>query len=370
MKVGLNATCLNDRPSGATQRFVGIYSELFKILPEIEFVIYESKDCSVGAWFNDSANISVRKSPIPSEGRLRKYTKGLWYWDRALRQEHLDLFEVFNLPVVTAPSGKTFLTIHDIRFLYPEWQGAERVAYRSILRNAIKKSDHIITVSAAMKNEILKFFPETSICIVPNGLDASLFEFISVSDLDEVRERLSLPEKFLLTVGHFENRKNYLRLISSFSLLLRMGHDISLIIVGNDSGMGNLLCKKIADDHLTQKVRLLSGLSDHDVRCLYKLSTLFVFASAYEGFGIPILEAMASRCPMILSNLPVFREITEEQAIYFPHDDIVAIANAMEIGLTSKDERRRLVHYGSRRIRDFSFEQLAKQVATIYGDLV
>ena len=93
---------------------------------------------------------------------------------------------------------------------------------------------------------------------------------------------------------------------------------------------------------------------------------MFIFPSVYEGFGIPILEAMAAQCPMLLSDIPIFREITQDQAIYFRHDNIEAIANAIECGLKSNTERERIVKYSNNRLGDFNFVILAEQLANLY----
>lgn len=113
MRVGLNATCFNNRPSGARQRFVGIYGELIKRNPDIEFVIYEPVDCEISPCFDNAANISTRRTPIsPSEGpRLRKVMRAFGYWQPALSNDKLDVFESFNLPLVRAPDCPTILTV-------------------------------------------------------------------------------------------------------------------------------------------------------------------------------------------------------------------------------------------------------------------
>ena len=81
MKIGLNATCINDKPTGAKQRFLGIYGELIKRLTEAEFVIYEPIDCRVGDWFGNAPNVSVKRTSLPSEGRMRKFVNGFSYWN-------------------------------------------------------------------------------------------------------------------------------------------------------------------------------------------------------------------------------------------------------------------------------------------------
>lgn len=369
MKVGLNATCFNDRPSGAKQRFIGIFSELVTRLPDAEFVVYEPMDCRVGSWFDGVQNLTTRRAPVPSNGRVRKFFGGSRYWGSTLSRERFDIFEGFNLPLVKAPSGRTVLTIHDIRGVHPGTPFLERAAHRAFIARSVRLAEHVITVSETMKEEILGFYPGIQISAIYNGLDASKFDRISEADLLAAREKFLLPEEFVLAVGHLESRKNYLRLIDAIALLRDRGRSCFLLIVGNDSGLGKTIQERVKSANLSGCVKLLSGLSDFEVRCLYKLCRLFVFPSSYEGFGIPILEAMAASRPMVLSDLPVFREITENQGVYFPCRDTEQMAYAIEKVLSSSVERKRLVEYGDERIKAFSFQRLAAAVEHLYRSL-
>ena len=369
LKIGLNATCLNDRPSGAKQRFVGIYRELVKRLPDAEFVVYEPEDCRVGAWFDGAPNVTVRRTPLPSEGRARKFLGGLRYWHTALADEGFDIFEGLNLPLVKAPTGRTLMTVHDIRGMRPESGVLERAAYRVFFERSLRAADHVVTVSEAMRREILGFFPGIPISVVYNGLDAHGFDAVSEIEQQVVRRKYDLPEEFILAIGHLERRKNYLSLVDAMAKLRNRGRSCSLLIIGNDSGERRAIEERVVSENLSGCVKFLSGLSDFEVRCVYKLCSLLVFPSSYEGFGIPILEAMAAGRPMVLSDIPVFREITEGQGVYFPHDDCEAMASAIELVLSSGLERARLIEYGNERVQAFSFQSLAAQVEGLYRTL-
>jgi glycosyltransferase involved in cell wall biosynthesis len=369
VKVGLNATCLNDRPSGAKQRFEGIYGALMKRLPEVEFVLYEPADCRVADWFSGTPNVTARRTSVPSEGRVGKFLHALAYWPSGLRGENFDVFECFNQPLVKSPNGRTLTTIHDIRRVYDDWNFAERQVYTWSLRHTLDTVDQVITVSEAMKGEILAFHPEARVTVIYNGLDPRLFAAVTEAEMQRVRLKFGLPEEFVLAVGHFEARKNYLRLIDAVKLLRDRGFSCSLVIVGNDSGERRLVEERVAAFRLGSSVKILSGLSDLEVRCTYKLSTMLVFPSAYEGFGIPILEAMAAGIPTVLSDIPVFREITEGRGVYFPHHSPEGIADAIQSTLTSPERLAELVQYGEDRVHDFSFDSLSAQVAGLYAKL-
>lgn len=364
MKIALNATSLNNRASGARQRFIGIYNELFRLLRDDEFVVYEPVDCQMSSWFEGAENVSFKQTPLSSQKRLQKFLRGLAYWPLSLKKEQTDIFETFHLPIVKSPTGRTLLTIHDIREMNA--QGVGGVIYKAVLERSLNAADQVITVSESMRNEILEFYPDLPISVVYNGIDTNNFDVISDADLFSVRHKFGLPEDFLLSVGHFEKRKNYLNLVDALAILHARGSSINLVIIGNDSGEMNTVKERARSLGLSKQVIIFNGLSDFDVRCIYKLCTLFVFASAYEGFGIPVLEAMAAKRPIILSDIPVFREITQNQGIYFAHDDADSIATTIDDVLTSNSECGRLIHYGCQRVQDFSFKNLSLDLARVY----
>ena len=366
MRVGINAICLNDRPSGARQRFLGIYGALFRQLPDDEFVIFEPRDCKVAGWFDGQANVSGRSTPIPNTGRFEKLLSGMLYWRNAFSRESFDVFEVLSLPLVRPKSGTVILTKHDIRGVTADEPAFTRAMHTAVLRRALAQADHVVTVTAAMREEILAFYPHARVSVVYNGIDTRPFEMLTEADWRPIAQKYSLPQEFVLAVGHLERRKNYSGLIDAVALLRERGLEPYLVIVGNDNGERSSLYRHIARLNLSKRVKLLTGLTDHELRCLYMLCSLFVFPSSYEGFGIPILECMASRRPMVLSDLAVFREITENRTTYFPFDDISAMAEAIEFGLTSSEYREEIILYGIQRVKDFSFDRLADQIAQVY----
>lgn len=370
MKVGLNATCFNDRPSGAKQRFQGLYGSLVQQLPNAEFMLYEPVDCRVRDWFSGAANVTPIATPIPSSGRFRKFLHGFGYWRSVFKSERYDLFECFNEPLVHCPTGHTLTTIHDIRRLYSERMSPGRQLYSFSLRSTLVNADHVITVSETMKSEILAFYPDARVSVIYNGLHYQEFSAVTDTELEGVRKKFGLPHEFLLSVGHFEQRKNYPRLVDAIALLRDRRTDCHLVIVGNDSGERLLVENKLEALNLSSRVTILSGLSDLEVRCIYKLSTLFIFPSSYEGFGIPILEAMASCVAPVLSDIPVFREITENRGIYFPHDQVEAMADAIALLLTSRKKQQELITYGQQRVQDFGYCKLSSQLANLYCSLM
>lgn len=369
MRIGLNATCFNERPSGARQRFVGIYRALVEQLPGDEFVVFEPADCAVGSWFEGAPNVSIRKTPVPSEGRVRKAAWGASYWPRALRRERFDVFEGFNLPLVRPPRGVTVLTIHDIRGAHGRLTPS-RLVFSAVLRRALQRADHVVTVSEAMRRELVAFQPGLRVSVIYNGLAASFSATSSLAARESFLLRHGLGAGFLLAVGHFEERKNYLRLVEALQRVRASGRDARLVIIGNDSGTRSAVEARLAALGLRDAVTLLSGLRDEDVRCAYDACAMVVFPSTYEGFGIPVLEAMSAGRPMALSDLPVFRELTEGRGAYFPPCDVAAMAAVIERVLQSTEEQQRQFTYAQERLSAFDYPQLARQMKTLYRSFI
>ena len=365
MKIGLNATCFNDRPSGAKQRFIGLYGELFKRMHDSEFLIYQPKDCDFSKWFQ-LPNIRIISTPISSEGRVSKLVQGLNFWQRTLNREKLDLFECFNLPTIKNHHGSTLQTIHDIRSINTDGNSIEKFFSEFVHQHTINKCETIITVSQTMKDSILNSFPNANVEYIYNGIDTQHFVLQDSLVLASIQKALSLPVNFLLAVGHFEARKNYEALIDCMALLKEQGLDAPLVIVGNDNGGKAMIAEKVRSKNLQDSIFLYSNLSDQEVQCIYQLCSAFIFPSIYEGFGIPILEAMAHAKPFILSDIDVFKEITQNQGVYFQSDSPESMALAVNDALTNTDIASQLTDYGQQRVRDFDFKHLALKLQTVY----
>lgn len=366
MRIGINATCINERPSGARQRFVGLLSQLVRLMPDSEFVIFEPVDCRVGDWFADAPNVTVRRTPLHSERRVQRLLRGWSYWRHALAAERFDVFEVLHMPAVSAPFGRTLLTIHDIRSLHADNGWFARRVFRHILKSSLDRADQVVTVSHAMRQEILAFSQSAPVAVVCNGLDASRFAKVDPQVQEQVRVRLQLPAQFLLAVGHFEPRKNYGTLVDALAVLHRDGMPLPLVIVGNDSGERVRIEEQVQSAGLQASVRLLSGVSDLEVRCLYSTAAMLVFPSRYEGFGIPLLEAMAFSVPVAASDIAVFREILGDAGHYFDPDSASAMASAIRTVLATPALREQMVVRGAARVRDFDFEVLGREMAALY----
>ena len=369
MRIGLNATCFNERPSGAKQRFIGIYTEIFSQMPEDDFIIFEPSDCKMDSWFKELPNIKFISSPIPSEGRIIKAFKGLFYWPRITKDERLDIFEIFNLPFIRSSAKKSFVTIHDLRGLGEEYNIFYNIIFKFIFKHALLKADRVITGSTSIKNDLKTLEPRCKISVIFNGVHPDLCKPINEIDQYNFKKKYNIHNDFFLTVGHFEKRKNYAQLINAISLIDINSLDKPFVIIGNDNGELSAIRNQIKNLGLENRVRLISGLSDHEVNTAYKSAFIFIFPSSYEGFGIPIIESMAAGIPMILSDISVFREVTENKAIYFEIGEAQSLAEKIELLYHNEKIRESMIQYGKERVTDFSFNKIAAELKNIYREI-
>ena len=364
MRVGINATSINDRPSGAKQRFVGLYGALFRSRPENEYIIYEPRDCRVASWFADTPNVSAIATRLPSTGRWGRFVGGIGLWRGLLAQGRLDCFETLHLPLITAPNCPTILTIHDARPVRSNVPWLRRAIYLHVLRRALRHADAVITVSDAMRVELLAIEGRACVTTIYNGIDPTPYR---PGPKHQARE---WARPFLLAVGHFEARKNYETLLHAFSQVVQRVQPLDLVIVGKNGGTLASTHELQAALSLSNRVELCHDVDDKTLTARYRDASLLVFPSTYEGFGIPVLEAMAAQLPMAVSDLPVFRELTESRAVYFAPDDATEMANVIVETLSSPAQCNEQRAYGARRLAYFDFRTLAEQLDNLHRAVV
>ena len=368
MRIGINATSLTERPSGAKQRFYGIYGALFRSQPQNSYLIYEPRDSRVADWFVDLPNVSRVATPLSGDDRWQRLVRGATYWNRRLRSDRLDLFETLHLPAVLAPGCPTVMTVHDIRAGGAGEPLVARTLYRAMLRRSLRRVDAVVTVSNAMRAELAAVAPRLSITTIYNGVDPAPFEAAAGTGAAIARS-LGLPSVFLLAVGHFEPRKNYGPLTEAMAVLKETHPGVALAIVGKDGGNLAETRGAVGRLGLGDTVHLLHDIDDGQLAGLYDAARIMVFPSTYEGFGIPLVEAMAAGCPTCVSNIPVFRELARGGAAYFPPLDPPAIARTIGALLDDPRRRREIAGQGRQRVADFGFDRLAADLDRLHRRL-
>lgn len=370
MKYILDVTCLDEYSSGAKQRFVSLYSNLIIQNKKNYFFIMHSKQFKHVKKIFNFPNVKFITIPITQENYLIKLISVIYiFFYIKLKFRKIEAVEYFTLPFFKINNGKNIFTIHDLRKIYFSNFFLNKLAFKIFFKFFLKKANKIIVVSNAIKKEISKSFGKLDMTTIYNTIDKKSFINISSKDIKVIKKKYFLPSNFILTVGHLEKRKNYLRLIQAIKILKDTNYKTKLIIIGQKADEANKINSLIVNLKLSSSVKVLSNLNDHEVKCFYKLANLFVFPSMYEGFGIPILESMASNLPIILSNTEVFREITENKYEYFDEYDPLSIANKIRFVLKNKSIQDKMISYGNKRVNYFSLNVQKKNLNQFYKNL-
>lgn len=254
------------------------------------------------------------------------------------------------------------VTVHDFSFhLHPKWHPAERVEYFSnrFWKN-IKRADAIIAVSNFIRNQAVDEFGFDSekVHVIPNGLDQSLFHPLQPHDHASERQRLNLPERYVLFVGSIEPRKNLLNLLDAYARLPQSLQNNTPLVLAGFSGWENTnIMRRL--ERLQGNVRYLGFVHDSDLAAIYSLAELFVYPSFYEGFGLPPLEAMACGCPVLVANASSLPEVCSDAAFYTSPDNVEEMASAMQNVLENTSLSQELRVKGLARASSFSWKASA-----------
>ena len=231
----------------------------------------------------------------------------------------------------------------------------------------------MLTVSETSKRDILRYFsiPESRIDVIYNAIDERLGEAPSDAEMAQVGERYQLNDPFVLYAGNIKPHKNLERLIEAFHTLRRGGlENVKLLIIGDEISKYATLRRAVQRHKLHKHVRFFGFVSDKTLASLYRLASVFVFPSLYEGFGLPPLEAMAAGTPVITSNVSSLPEVVGDAALLVDPLQPEDIAEAMRRVLTDPALREDLRRRGLARAQHFSWERSIRRVRDIYGEVL
>jgi len=365
-------------------RKAGIGNYIYHFLKQIsifnknyEFILYTDKKISNLDLSIDHLLVTT-ELPIIGGNFLRKAVSPFWLniiLPRYLQKNKIDIFHSPNHLLPLFYKGKTIVTVHDlIPFTLPEVYGFWYPAYlRLLFPPTLKKADTIIAVSQTTKNDLLSLFDikEEKIKVIYNGLDANFKLIEDRNLLEKKRQYLNLPEKFILFVGTVEYRKNLKRLLHAFGGLAKKENLSHKLVIAGKFGIGsNEIFRTVNSLGIQEKVVFLNYVSYDLLPFLYNLADIFIYPSLYEGFGLPVIEAMACGTPVITSNCSSLKEIAEGYALlvdpYKPED----ITEKIELLLHDENTRRELIKKGLRRSQIFSWEKTAERILEAYDEIL
>jgi glycosyltransferase involved in cell wall biosynthesis len=294
-----------------------------------------------------------------------------WRMIRDIRKQNIAVFHGLTneLPAGIERLGiKTIVTIHDLIFLrYPEYyKPADRMIYRLKFRHACEKADRIIAVSECTKRDIIAFFPgipERKISVVYPGCHPCFRTGVAEERRADVAAGYRLPRRFILYVGSIEARKNLLLAVKA---LRRIPEDVHLVAVGKSTPYRSAVERYAAASGVKPRLHILDNVPLNDLPAIYRSAALFVYPSFFEGFGIPVIEALNSGIPVIAATGSCLEEAGGPASVYVdPHDDAALAEKIMNI-LNDKNLAKKMIDAGRIYAERFSEKSIAEETMNIY----
>jgi len=339
-------------------------------------------------YFQQKANKNQRfiiflKNPphkdLPDETEFYKYkvVKGSFLWSQIFLPLALlkNVFSSDRINVFFSPAHYTprlafcpiVVTIHDVAYLHFPEEFLKKDLYQ--LRNwtlySLKNASKIISVSKTTKKDVMNYYhiPQEKIEVIYNGFEKE-FEEHNVESVGETMiPKITSP--YILYVGTIQPRKNIITLIRAITLLNKTHPDFKLVITGKKGWLFDQIFKEARDLYLENKIIFTGYVNEEELVYLYKGAFCFVLPSFYEGFGIPLLEAMSFDCPVISSFSSSLPEVGGEAALYFDPNNYKELADKILMLNSDKTLRQELIIKGKKRTQQFSWSTCAKETLKV-----
>ena len=304
------------------------------------------------------------------EGLHFRFQRDLWRTKGVVKQLKEDGVQLYHglsgeLPAGLKAAGiPGVVTIHDLIFLrhpeYYHWWDVE--IYRRKFKSTLKEASRIIAISECTKRDILYYgdFPEDKIDVIYQGCSNRFRKSVSEADKNRVKAKYNLSDNFVLNVGSIEARKNVLLAVKALGCLL---DSFRMVIVGKHTKYTDEVIAYVKKNGLEDRVQILHGIPDDDLPVIYHLAKVFVYPSRYEGFGIPIIEAIQTGLPVVACTGSCLEEAGGPDCLYVSPDDVEGMANAIKQAIAEKDVR---VPRAQEYIKRFENSNLAAQVIEEY----
>jgi len=363
--VGLNAQLLSGqqsyRAAGIHRHILGLLAYLPGADSRFEYTVFTGEDAPVP----DRA-LRVERTSLPTERPLSRIV-----WEQIVQPAVTGQCDVLHALAYVSPiltSRPTVVTVHDLSFLRsPErFRFANRNYLRLFTGLSVKRACRVIAVSQHTKQDVMTVYgiPADKIDVVYSGLDAH-FKRPSSQAIEEFRAAHGLPERFILYLGTIEPRKNLSTLIRAYAKVRPAG--VKLVCAGGRGWMYQDVFQTVEELRISRDVIFPGFLPDDDLPLWYSAADVFVYPSAYEGFGLPVIEAMACGAPTITTNASSLPEAAGDAALLVPPDDTTALAEALSRLLDDPSLRSDLAIRGPAQAARFNWADAARCTAGVYA---
>jgi len=371
MRIGFDAKRAFHNFTGLGNYSRNVIRQLIANYPENNYLLY-----------NSGKNTCIENFPpenciiIQPDNLFYEFFRSAWRSFRLseiVLKDRLDIYHGLSneLPfgVINSPVRKV-VTIHDLIFLrYPRiYKRADREIYKIKFRYSAKAADKIIAISEQTKRDLHHFFNIENSCIEVIYQDCSPVFYYNITrdELRNTREKYFLPSEYMLYVGTIEERKNLLGILKA---LVHFRIDTPLVIVGKETSYIKVITRYIAENKL-DNLYFLKNLPESDLPAIYANSSLFLYPSFFEGFGIPVLEALNSGTPVVTSRGSCLEETGGKAAIYIDPYNTEEMGEAIKKVLQDSDLRKRMIEEGKKHAKSFRPEITTRQLYDLYKSMI
>lgn len=370
MVIGIDGNEANvGKKVGIGQYAYEILSNIYKLLPE-----YDGLDVRV--YLKHKPNLQM---PDPNEHWRYTVVRSPRLWTQIALPAYLYTHKkpsVFFSPTHYAPRFSpvpSAISIMDLSYLhFPElFKSSDLYQLKNWTRYSAEKAEMIFTISEASKHDIMKIYkiPESKITVTYPGIKFD--EKQKSAPMVDVHKAYNISRRYLLFVGTLQPRKNIVRLFEAFKVLKtqKKYDDLELVIVGKKGWLFDEILVAPTQLGIDQSVKFLDFIPDKDMSSLYKHAQCFVLPSLYEGFGLPVLEAMTYDCPVVTSNISSLPEAGGDAALYFDPTNVSDIAKTIDKVLSNEKLRQDMIKKGQSQVKKFSWEKTARQTLEVLMEI-
>lgn len=367
-RIGVNLLFVRPGLNGGTETYArDMTTHLIKASESTSEIVIYASSSKLLSWFAEFPNVQFRAIDGLSKRVWLRIIYEQLFFSRVLERDEIDV--LFSPGYVSPLWGKylSIITIHDMfAFVCPQFISRPRSIYwRAMLPLSMNRANAVIAVSDTTANDIVRFFPDVrdKIKVIKESVSTEVEKSFRRAKSQKPSRPPASP--YILAVSTIKPIKNISKLVEAFALILQKCHvDLDLVLVGRDA-LGTIRdqAKRLG---LDEKVILTGYVSDEELYDYYASASVFVLPSFYEGFGLPILEAMYCGCPVACSSAPALKEVGGDAAVYFDPNSTADMARAILDGI---EQRQELVRKGYLNLEKYSWMRGAEDLSKVIQQL-
>jgi len=370
MRIGYDAKRIFHNRTGLGNYGRDVVRILTQFSPIKDFFLFNTKRSNL-----EKIVALDRAKIIYPDGFLWQLFPSLWRLfgqNKQIEKLELDAFHGLSGEIPIGFKKSTIpkiVTIHDLIFLsHPHFYNVwDRIIYRYKFQYAVKNASHVIAISEQTKWDIMKYFKirANKISVVYQGCNEAFKLHYSQEELEITKEKFGLPKEYVLNVGTIQERKNALTILKAIK-----GTPYHLVLVGGEKTYAQSIHAYVAKNKMHDQVHILKNINARELAMTYQNATVFCYPSVCEGFGIPIIEAMYSKLPVIVTKRGCFPEAAGPDAIYIEPFDVAEIQKQIRWVFEHPKERSEIAEKGYAYVQKFSDENVGQGLYNLYQSIV